>query len=333
MKEQVLDPELFELSMAPSGELAKKSASRIVKPPFGYFGAKHRVANWIIETLPPHSAWVEAFCGSAAVTLAKKPADIEVINDLDGQVVNLFRVLREQPDDLRRVLQLTPYAREEFEIARSDEVIIDCLERARRFLVATMMTVNGSAGTQHSGFSFSDSYVRGGREARVNRWYQLPERLEQVVERLRSVRIENKDARQIIRQFSSRPATLMYLDPPYLMDRRTRYAVDANEIEFHSQLLEESLKADCMIIISGYENELYLDTLTEVNGWTKVYLDTTTRGTLGKDIQRTEVLWMNEAFQEGVKSNNSRVNLSAQEEREKKVNPKRSTRSKDSTTQ
>ena len=84
-----------------------------VKPPFGYYGAKQRLASRIVNNLPPHNAWVEGFCGSAALTLAKKPAQIEVINDLDGQIVNLFEQLRSNTQALCDAVSLTPYARED----------------------------------------------------------------------------------------------------------------------------------------------------------------------------------------------------------------------------
>src|SRR4051812_42918265 len=140
------------------------------KSPFGYYGAKLRIAQKIIGRLPPHNAWVEAFCGSAAITLAKKPVPIEVINDIDGEIVNLFDQLRSNPAALCCSVALTPYARGEFEDSRRPVNGVSNLERARRFLVRSMMTVNATVGSTHCGFSFSQSYAREGREARVNRW-------------------------------------------------------------------------------------------------------------------------------------------------------------------
>ena len=128
-----------------------------VQSPFGYFGAKKRIAQQIIEALPPHNAWVEGFCGSAALTLAKRPVSIEVINDLDGQIVNLFEQLRNNSEALCRAVALTPYAREEFKLARQSDDICDPLERARRFLVATMMTVNATICYSNCGLSFYQS--------------------------------------------------------------------------------------------------------------------------------------------------------------------------------
>lgn len=295
-----------------------------IKPPFGYFGAKQRLARRIIDMLPPHNAWAEVFCGSAVVTLNKAPSPIEVINDLDADIVNVFRVLRDNSAELMRLVALTPYSREEFQLARQDRLALSPLERARRFLVATMMTVNGTSGSTHSGFSMSNSYTRGGREARVNRWYHLPDRLEAVVERLRSVRVENIDAREMVRNFSDRPATLLYLDPPYLMDRSHTYATDANIVQFHRELLQECIDAKCMIIVSGYKCDVYDDYLNRSNGWSARRVETSTRGVEGVNIQRTEMLWVNSQFRSAKKRKSVPVRLSKTEKKQNKVNPLRS---------
>lgn len=292
-----------------------------VRAPFGYYGAKQRLARRIVETLPPHNAWVEGFCGSAALTLAKNPAPIEVINDLDGQIVNLFKQLRTNSQALCEAVSLTPYAREEFEIARARKDGLDPLEKARRFLVATMMTVNGTVGSSRSGFSFSHSYAREGKEARVNRWYNLPERLEKVVERLRGVRVENRDACELLGMFVDRPATLVYLDPPYYTKREHGYVIDANYRQFHVDLLKQCRKARCMVLISCYQNELYDEFLTPDKGWKKSKIETHTRDTTGKDYARTEILWMNEPYLKAQKSGRIPIRLTRKEIQHNKVNP------------
>ena len=297
--------------------------ARTTKAPFGYYGAKLRISRQIVEFLPPHHAWVEGFCGSAAITMAKPPVPIEVINDADGEIVNLFTQLRNSPTRLCRAVALTPYSRAEYETARKREAGLSPLERARRFLVATMMTVNGVSGSTRSGFSYSQSYTRGNREARVNRWYNLPERLEKVVERLRGIRVENRDAIDIIEMFHDRPATLMYLDPPYFVKREHRYVIDANNVEFHLELLERCKRARCMILLSGYENKLYSKMLTRKSGWTKRYIETHTRDTTGKDFARTEVLWMNSQFVRAKKTGRVPIRLSAIEKKQGKINPPR----------
>jgi DNA adenine methylase len=294
-----------------------------IKPPFGYYGAKQRIAAQITKSLPPHNAWVEAFCGSAAVTLAKPPAPIEIINDIDDQIVNLFEQLRDNQEDLCRAIALTPYSRAEHNKAREHESDITPIEKARRFLIATMMTVNGANGGKNAGFSFSQSYSRGGHEARVNRWYKLPERLELVAERLRNVRIENRDAREIVTMFIDRPATLIYLDPPYNIDRKQRYTIDVSDENFHSDLLGLCCKSKSMIFISGYDNDLYNSALTTEGGWTKKYISTTTRDTTGKDYPRTEVLWFNKHFIRALDSNRPHIRLTIKEKKLNKLNPRR----------
>lgn len=293
-----------------------------VKAPFGYYGAKLRIAKKILQLIPPHNAWVEGFCGSAAITLAKKPSPIEVINDADGRIVNLFEQLRTNAKALCESIALTPYAREEFELAKRDTDGLEPLERARRFLVATMMTVNGThAGG--AGFSYAQSYAREGREARVNRWYNLPARLEGVVERLRGIRVENRDACDLVDMFSDRPATLIYLDPPYFVKRRHEYTIDANDMEFHSRLLEACRKARCMLLISAYENSLYKRLLRKKDGWERKLIETHTRDTEGRDFARTEVLWMNSRFVRANKAGKVPILLRKKEKRDNKINPPR----------
>jgi len=293
------------------------------KAPFGYYGAKLRLARRIVHALPPHNAWVEAFCGSAALTLAKAPVPIEVINDLDGQIVNLFNQLRTNSEALCEMVSLTPYAREEFEIARVPESGLEPLERARRFLVSTMMTVNATVGATHSGFSFSQSYAREGKEARVSRWYNLPARLAKVVERLRGVRIENRDACELLRMLTDRPATLVYLDPPYYTRRDQGYVIDANDRQFHVDLLRECKKAKCMLLISGYENDLYDEVLTPARGWKKSTIATHTRDTTGRDFPRKEVLWMNARYLRAQESGKVPIRLTKKEIGANKINPSR----------
>lgn len=306
-----------------AGKKALTAVSGPAPAPFAYYGAKQRLASQIVASLPPHNAWVEAFCGSAALTLAKSAAPIEVINDLNGHIVNLFRQLRGNSKALCKVVTLTPYAAEEFEKSHKNNRTMTPLEQARRFLVRTMMTVNGTVDGTRSGFSFSQSYSREEREARVNRWCNLPDRLESIVERLRSVRIEKRDARDLLRMFSDRPATLVYLDPPYFTKRDHGYVIDANDRAFHEELLEICLDAKCMILLSGYDNKLYQKMLVKDGGWTKKKIKTHTRDTTGKDYARTEVLWMNERFVHAKELGRVPIRLSKKERIDNKVNPPR----------
>src|SRR5438132_5376068 len=226
---------------------------------FGYFGSKLRIAAKMHDRLPAHNCWVGLFCGSAAMTLAKPAASIEIINDINEDIVNFYKQLRDHGDKLLLKIELTPYARAELELSRKPRKKISNLERARRFFIAAMMAVNGRFGAAKGGFSVSSSYSRNGMEARVNRWQGMPEDLLAVVDRLKRVRIENKDAIDLFNEVCDRPATLIYVDPPYLARRRKGYDHDANSTDFHEKLLGVANKAKCMVFISGYESELYND--------------------------------------------------------------------------
>jgi DNA adenine methylase len=306
-----------------SVEKNKDFRGKKINAPFGYFGSKNKIALQLCTHLPPHHCWVEAFCGSAALTLRKSPSAIEVINDLDDEIINFFEQLRNNFDALSKAIELTPYAEKELTNARIEVNNLSNLERARRFLVQSMMAINGVFGEEKGGFSYSDSYTRNGHEARVNRWINLPERLALVVTRLKDVRIENKDANKLIKRYLNRPATLIYLDPPYLGERTNGYSFDANVEEFHVELLELANQANCMIFVSGYENNLYNSMLSEKKGWQKGTIDTFTKDTTGKIHDRTEVVWMNSYFQEALRLNEVPIVLSEKERKQGKVNPLR----------
>jgi DNA adenine methylase len=294
-----------------------------INTPFGYFGSKNKIALQLCGTLPQHTCWVEAFCGSAALTLSKRKSPIEVINDLDGEIINVFQQLRDNQDELCRLISLTPYAKDELDRARNVNESDTELERARKFLVQAMMAVNGVFGKEQGGFSYSQSYSRNGRDARVNRWYNLPERLTEVVERLRDVRVENRDAVKLVKMFINRPATLVYLDPPYLADRTKGYTNDAFDEGFHKELLKVAMKARCMIFISGYKNPLYEKMLTSSKGWLKRTIDTTTKDIKGNGHAREEVVWTNKCFQKAMDTGKLPVRLTKKELKEKKINPER----------
>lgn len=295
--------------------------SKKINPPFGYFGSKNKIALQLCKHLPPHHCWVEVFCGSAALTLRKTPAPIEIINDIDQNIINLFEQLRDHRIALCNKIELTPYAEDELKKARAKKNKLTDLERARRFLVQSMMAINGVFGQEKGGFSYSDSYSRHGTDARVSRWNNLPERLKLVVERLKNIRIENKDAKKLMLRFLHRPATLLYLDPPYFTERTNGYNKDANDETFHVDILTLALKAKCMVFISGYENELYNRLLTKKRGWTKRSIKTSTKDSTGQTHIRTEVVWMNKFFKAALESNTIPITLTPKEIKNNKLNP------------
>jgi len=255
------------------------------------------------------------------MTLAKAPAPIEVINDINGEIVNFYQQLRDNENELLRRIELTPYARAELENARNRARARSKVERARRFFVTAMMAVNGSFGEAKGGFSVSHAYSRSGMEARVNRWNRMYEYLLTVVDRLKRVRIENRDALVLFREFRNRPGTLVYLDPPYLAKRQGGYDHDENSEEFHEKLLKAAMKAKCMVFISGYASELYNDLLTAKHGWRKRTIEAITKGNNGKCFSRTEVIWFNSVYREAKRTGQVPITLRKKEERNIKVNP------------
>ena len=218
---------------------------------------------------------------------------------------------------------LTPYAAQELEDARIINTKDNDLERARKFIVQAMMAINGAFGKEQGGFSVSHSYSRNGVEARVNRWNNLPERLDKVTQRLKLVRIENKNALTLLNKYINRPATLVYLDPPYYADRVNGYKKDANNKEFHEKLLKLINSAKCMVFISGYESELYNAYLSNENGWTRKEFIANTKGSNGESHLRKEIVWMNQNYITALDSKIVPIKLTEKEKKNKKINPER----------
>jgi len=291
--------------------------------PFGYFGSKNKIAMQLIAELPPHNCWVEVFCGSAAITLAKPIAPIEVLNDINHEIINFFGQVRNNWEKLRELIELTPYAREELVLARKPDERDTDAERARKFLVRSMFAINGAFGEVKGGFSYSQSYTRDHQDARVSRWNHLPERISRVAERLKHARIESIDGLRLIKMFETRPATLLYVDPPYLTDRVRGYEHEAHDEEFHHEMLQLLMRSKCMVVISGYDNPLYRKHLTKKNGWSRKVIETITKDAKGRSFNRTEVLWMNKSFVKAKKLNAVPIKLTRREVEMKKVNPER----------
>ncbi|MCC6602458.1 MAG: hypothetical protein IT327_04570 [Anaerolineae bacterium] len=137
------------------------------------------------------------------------------------------------------------------------------------------------------------------------------------------MRIDNKNAIEALKKFTNRPATLLYLDPPYLANRKPSYNIDANEEQFHQELLEIANQAHCMIFISGYKNDLYNSLLTADRGWQTKTIETSTKGSKGNSHPRTETVWMNLHFVNAVNTNQIPIELTEKEKKQGKVNPER----------
>jgi DNA adenine methylase len=266
----------------------------IKHPAIRYHGGKFRLAPWIIEHMPKHICYVEPFGGAAGVLLQKPRSYSEVYNDLDGEVVNLFRVLRDQElnQGLQEACALTPYSRSEFCSAQVPTT--DPVERARRMVIRACMgfgTASGIGGD--SGFR-SDSKRKYATPAHL--WERYPSNLAAVCQRLQGVIIENKDAIPVMRSHDA-STTLHYIDPPYLPETRVKghryYNHEMTEND-HEQLLAVAGSLSGMVMVSGYESELYADVLAN---WQKVCKGSRISAGRGTKV-RTECLWINQAAQE-----------------------------------
>ena len=246
-----------------------------------YPGAKWKVADWVIEHFPEHKVYCEPFFGSGAVFFRKQPVYIETVNDIDNQIVNLFLACRDYPEELARAVNLTPFARTEFDECY-DTHVEDPVERARRILVR----FHQSFGTSNSTKSTWRNVKTSGGPRPETVWGYLPESIIECCERLKQAQIENIDAIELIEQYD-REDILIYCDPPYLQSIRKKcmYAHEMSE-EDHKRLLEALLRSKSKVVLSGYDNDLYNETLV---GWRTDEIPTTVQ--LGK--HRTEKLWMN----------------------------------------
>lgn len=264
------------------------------RPLLRYLGSKFRLAPKILPWLPPHALYVEPFGGSAAVLSQKPRCNSEIYNDLDGDVVNLFRVLQgDHAGELIRKVYLTPYARDEHLL--SYEPTEDPVERARRLLVRSHMGHgnNGAAIGNKNGWRV-DGVTNTNDVA--GQWAEFPTQLTTWIERLRGVQIENRPALDLVLKFSVANA-LLYVDPPYVPATRSSsirwttgkccYTHEMS-IEDHEALLAALLTSPAMIVLSGYPSDLYDAAL---RGWRRLELKARAHG----NAARTEVLWINPA--------------------------------------
>lgn len=246
-----------------------------------YPGAKWRVADWIIKNLPEHKVYCEPFFGSGAVFFKKEPSYIETINDIDGNIVNLFEVCRNNPEELAAAVNLTPFARDEFknDYDMSDG---DCIERARR----TLVRFHQSFGTSNSSKnSWRNVQTYGGPRC-ATMWNYLPDTIVEYCQRLKNAQIENIDAIELIKRYDD-PKTLIYCDPPYLQTLRKKnmYAHEL-DTEKHIELLETLKQSKSMVVLSGYDNDLYNKMLID---WRTDEKPTTAQ----MGLHRIEKIWMN----------------------------------------
>ncbi len=265
------------------------------RPVLRWHGGKWKLAKWIISHFPPHRVYVEPFGGAASVLLRKPKVYAEVYNDLDDWAVNLFRVLRNETSaaQLREQLRLTPFARTEFECGRElGEASGDPIELARRLIVRSFMGFGSNA---HNGRStgFRANSNRSGTTPAQN-WTNYPDALPALIERLRGVVIENRDALAVMIAHDG-PETLHYVDPPYMAETRSpankydlKYRMYRHDLDDdgHARLLDALQELAGMVVLSGYAAPLYERAL---GTWRRVETLAHADGAR----ERTEVLWIN----------------------------------------
>jgi DNA adenine methylase len=262
-----------------------------------YYGGKaNATGEKIASFLPPHRIYVEPCGGMAGVLMQKPVSHQEVYNDIDSNIVNLFRVVRDkkQCKELLRKLKLTPYSRDEWKFCRNNyQFAEDKIEKARMVYVLLSMGFLGSMGNKS--FSFGGINYQS---CTARTFANSLKGIEAISERISNIIIENQDVLKICKRWDS-PQTCFYLDPPYLPETRvTRYDYTHEmKLDQHEALLQWCLKAKGMILISGYFSQLYARIL-ETNGWRRRDMETYSRGSKsngkGYEAKRTECLWYNQ---------------------------------------
>ncbi len=258
---------------------------------FGWYGGKFSHLDWLLPLLPKAVHFCEPFAGSAAVLINREPSSVETYNDMDGDVANFFRVLREQKEQLIEAIGLTPFSREEFEKAISEPVDeLSDLEQARRFYIRARQVRTGLAQRASSGrWAHCRLTSRAGMAGAVSRWLGSVEALPEIAQRLLRVQIENDTAIKVINRYDSEE-TLFYCDPPYPHDSRgdsNAYRYEMTDDE-HRKLAETLHRVKGKVALSSYQcnlmDELYYD-WQAVEGPTKLVHSV--------KQPRTEVLWVN----------------------------------------
>jgi DNA adenine methylase len=258
---------------------------------FGWYGGKFSHLEWLLPRLPKAHHYCEPFSGSAAVLLNRYPAPVETYNDIDGDAVNFFRMLRDRQDDLARAIGLTPFSREEFHraINGSMQGITD-LERARRFYVRARQARTGLAQTATLGrWANCKNTSRAGMSGVVSRWLGGVEALDEIAERLLRVQIENRPATEVIRLYDS-TETLFYCDPPYLHETRgdsKAYGFEMDNAQ-HQELADVLNQCRGKVAVSGYRCDV-MDNWYK--GWKRY--DAPVKQCHSTKQPRQECLWMN----------------------------------------
>jgi DNA adenine methylase len=260
---------------------------------FGWYGGKYSHLEWLLPLLPQSPHYCEPFAGSAAVLLNRSPVPVETYNDLDGELVNFFKMLRDNSDELIRLIALTPFSREEYFTAIYGETEnISNVERARRFYVRARQTRTGLAQKASLGrWANCKNTSRAGMSGVVSRWLGGVDALDTIAGRLLRVQIENRPATDIISLYDD-AETLFYCDPPYLHETRgdvNAYAYEMDEAQYQ-EFAEAINNCKGLAAVSGYDHPI-MNKLFKKGKWIKSF--ETKRSIHSTKDLRQEVLWTN----------------------------------------
>lgn len=258
---------------------------------FGWYGGKFSHLNWLLPLLPTCHHYCEPFAGSAAVLLNRSPSPVETYNDIDGEVVNFFKVLRDNREELIQAIALTPFSREEFAASVTlPRQVIGEVEQARRFFVRARQARTGLAQTASLGrWANCKNTSRAGMSGVVSRWLGSVEMLPLIAERLLRVQIENRPAADIVQLYDD-PGTLFYCDPPYVHGSRgdaKAYSYEMSDAQ-HTKFAQVLNLCKGMVAVSGYASPLY-DKLYK--GWRRI--DSDPKACHSTKGVRQESLWVN----------------------------------------
>ena len=243
-----------------------------------YKGSKSRIADWVVEHLPTHGHYVDVCGGGLSVLMAKPRSRLETVNDADGDLVHLWATIRDQPDELARLLHLTPHSRAEYYQAHTDPA--DGLERARRTYIR--LSQGTTQTTVHGGMWARYIAPTGRPVAAQVRAYVS--RIAAMAERLADVSLDCRDALGMVTRYGRHPDVLLYVDPPY-PGTAARYAHDVD----HAALLDALTSCRARVAVSGYPGTVYEETLAD---WQRHETQTVTGGRHAVAAPRTEVLWV-----------------------------------------
>lgn len=265
---------------------------------FGYMGGKISHLNWLLPLLPHTKTYVEPYGGCMAAMLNKPKSPIEVYNDLNSEVYNLFRVIREELEELSRLLNYTVYSREDFTVAAKGVEGVNNVEKARLFFVKLLQSrlCNPTNKLTSGRWNFSTTSKCGRWGARnnmpqgVSRFISKVDMLPEIAKRIRQIQIENYPALRVLELYDS-PETLFFCDPPYPHESRTKHNIYKYEMseKDHRELAARLNGVKGMVAVSGYDCDL----MNELYGGWRVHKEKVKQVNYNGPSTRQEVLWTN----------------------------------------